>query len=455
MPTLRTALALVALTACSGVQLLPDGGLPPPPPDSGLPELPDGGRAHCDGVPLTDGFTLHIDPAQGDDLQGTGSGTAGGAPEPACAYRTITRALALARVAARPSMHLQVDSFGFLGSGEAFPLVLPAGTSLAGAPGLMPRLSVFAGTGLQLSASGTSVSGLVLDGAGSGAVGVLASAGTSALQDVEVTGFTTVGVRAEQSAVLTVAGASKVHHNALGVLLVDTASVTLDGTGASEGAPLEVSSNANQGLEVRGAARLTATGVRSPFDPPSGSLVVTGNSRHGILVQQQLLAEGSASPPASSLTGVVVRGNGSSGLRLLGGSALSVRESYLSGNGQHGVHVQTDPAFVAGGAGANTGNFLGWLDLGRAGAPGANDLEDPDHLNGLKGVCLALDSGGSTGGALKLAGNRFAGAGGVVVDCQQLAATLAATGDCDAQGSLGDVGRNPKNDFELGLCVVP
>jgi hypothetical protein len=452
MTPIRLALVLLSLSACGGgVQPFPDGGYPA---DSGLPALPDGGVAHCDAVPVADGLTLHVNPVEGDDFQGTGSATAAGATQPACAYRTLTRALALATAAAKPSMHVVVDVTGFLGSGEALPLALPAGTSLEAAAGATPRLTVSSGTGLLLARPGASVSGLVLDGAGSGSVGVLASAASLSLTGVELTGFTTVGLRAEKTAAVVVAGSSRLHHNALGLLAVDAALVTLDATLATLTAPLEVSDNAGNGLEVSGAAHLVASGYRSDLDPAQGTLLLSGNARHGVHLQQALVAEGTAGPAASSLTGVVARGNGASGLHLMGGSAVAVRGSYLSDNRAHGVHVQTDPAFVSGGAGANTGNLISRLDLGAAGDPGANLLQDPGHPNTRKGVCLALTSGGSTGGMLKVAGNRFA-SGASLVDCAQLAASLPATRDCEAEGPLGDLTGNPKNDFDLGLCVVP
>jgi hypothetical protein len=74
-------------------------------------------------------------------------------------------------------------------------------------------------------------------------------------------------------------------------------------------------------------------------------------------------------------------------------------------------------------------------------------LQDAARPNTLKGLCLALTAGKGTG-LLKLQGNVFA-SGGVTVDCSHIAGALPATGDCVAQGPLGDSGGNPKNDFDV------
>jgi hypothetical protein len=217
---------------------------------------------------------------------------------------------------------------------------------------------------------------------------------------------------------------------------------------------LRVSANTGAGVQVRGAARVDAAGTVSPLDLGQGTLVLADNGGAGLSLQQLLVAEGSGGPPASTWSGVVVRASGGSGLELVAGSALKLRRSSLWANGRHGVHLTTSAGFIPGGAGANTGNQLTRLDLGAAGDPGRNVLQDATHPNALKGVCLELSAGGSTGGLLPLAGNVFA-TGGSNVDCAQLAGSLPATGDCLALGPLGDVGRNPKNDFDLGLCTVP
>ena len=81
-------------------------------------------------------------------------------------------------------------------------------------------------------------------------------------------------------------------------------------------------------------------------------------------------------------------------------------------------------------------------------------LQDAANPNTLKGLCLELTGGNGTGGLLKLEGNVFANSG-VTVDCSQIAGSLPATGDCAAQGPLGDSGRNPRNDFDVVQCTIP
>jgi len=294
----------------------------------------------------------------------------------------------------------------------------------------------------------------VIDGHGSAPIGVVVLAADVRLAGVEIRGFTTAAVRADNDAALHMTAGASLHDNRTGLVATGSARVDVDGAGATEQAPTRVAASTGSGIEVRGQARVNLAGTLSETTPGDGTLVVRGNAGDGILIEQLLVAQGAAGPLGMTIAGLAVTDNGGSGVHVFGGSALKVRGSYLSRNALHGLHVETDPAFVTGGAGANSGNDIGRIDLGIPGDPGGVTLQDDGAPNGRKGVCLQTTSGKDMNGPLKLQGNVFATSGSAV-DCSRIAGALPATGDCSAAGPLGDVGRNPKNDFDVALCAVP
>jgi hypothetical protein len=418
----------------------------------------------CDLVPSADGLTLHVDPVSGDD-QATGSGTQSGGARAACALRSLTRATSLATAADKKSMKIVIDVSTTIGSLETFPIKVPGNTTIAPAQGAVVSVLVGAGDGFSLSNAGAILDALILDGQDTAVNGIVVTAGTPAspnvVSGVEVKGFTSAGVRASGAAVLTLTAGANLHENgtataaaSAGLLATDTAIVTVNGEGANELHPTQLSLNAARGIEVLGQAQVNLTGTPSALTAGAGTVVVTMNGLDGVWVEQLLVASAATPPQGMTMTGLVSTLNGGSGMHLFGGSGVKVRGSYLSKNTLHGVHVQTDPAFINGGAGANDGNTITRLDFGVAGDPGHDVLQDDANPNAMKGVCLELTGGGGLGGMLALEGNVFA-SGGSRVDCASIAGSLPATNECGTMGPLGDVGRNPRNDFDVAQCTVP
>jgi hypothetical protein len=408
----------------------------------------------CDPVSPVDGLTLHVNPIDGDDTAGTGSGSAGGVARATCAFRSITRAADVAGVLAKTSMKIVVDVTASVGTGETFPIAIPPDTTLSPGPGALVAVVVGSGDGLHLQGGSSAVESLVVDGQNAAANGVVVTAGPTRLAGVEVRGFTSAGVRADVGAQLTITARANLHDDGAGLVATGTAAVSIDGVDATEQQPTRIAANGGHGIEVRGSARVDVTGTPSSLTPGAGTVVVADNTLDGVVVEQVLVAQGAPGPAGMMMTGLVATRNGGSGLHVFGGSGVKVRGSYLSHNGLHGVFVQTDPDFISGGAGANDGNDIGRIDLGVGGDPGHDVLVDNASPNAKKGVCLEVTSGSGLNGPLNLMGNVFA-TGGSSVDCAQIAGSLPATGDCTAAGPLGDVGRNPKNDLNVSLCVVP
>ena len=447
-------------SAGGGVSALGSGGL--------VSTSTGGGNGQCDPVTAANGMTLHVNPVSGDDAVATGSGISGGVTKAACTFRSITAAAAALSVANIQTMNIVVDvtSDANLASGEVFPITVPVNTKIAAAAGATVTVQASTSDAFRLSNDNSTIVGLVIDGQGSSANGVVVSAGSSAkpnvLSGVEVTGFAQSGVHAE-SGFLTITGGTNVHANGsatgsgpgpAGLLAIGTAIVNIDGTGATSQKPTQFAANTGNGIEVRGQAQVNVNGTSSQLTPGEGTVVIKSNSLAGIFVEQLLVASGATGPTGMTMTGLVSTLNGGSGMQLFGGSGVKVRSSYISKNSIHGVLISTDPGFVNGGSGANDGNALERLDFGAASDLGHNVLQDAANPNTLKGLCLELTGGNGTGGLLKLEGNVFANSG-VTVDCSQIAGSLPASGDCAAQGPLGDSGRNPRNDFDVVQCTIP
>ena len=410
----------------------------------------------CDAVPAVDGLTLHVNPLTGDDAIASGSGTLGGTAKPTCAFRSITAASAAATKAAKKGMNIVVDVSATASgaTNEVFPILVPGDTTVAPKAGAAVTVEAPAGDAFRLAAANTVLQGLVVDGKGTGARGIVVTGAAAAVTGVEVRGFATAGLSVSGAGALTLSRSVNVHENGIGLVVTDTGLATVDGTGSTEQSPILFTKNKGNGIDVRGQGRVNATGTRSQVTPSIGNVMITENTGDGILVQQLLVAAAAARPAGMTLTGIVTAKNVGSGLHAFGGSGVNVRGSYLSKNGAHGLYVQTNPNFVGGGAGANSGNDISRIDLGTAGSAGHNLLAEAAAENAKKGACLEITSGNGLGSLLQLEGNVFVTAGSSV-DCAQIAGALPATGDCTAAGPLGDVGRNPKNDLDVASCTVP
>ena len=142
-----------------------------------------------------------------------------------------------------------------------------------------------------------------------------------------------------------------------------------------------------------------------------------------------------------SLDGVVTYQNGSpsaqaantsSGIRIVEGSNVRVRNSVTLGNGLHGIHIAAGGLAVGGASVAN-------IDLGSAAGPGLNLVQNDNtqgniNINGV-GICFETSPGGQP---LRLAaqGNTFSGG----VKCTAGTPTLTTNGAMKTCAGAKDVG---------------
>jgi hypothetical protein len=339
-----------------------------------------------------------VDSVHGSDTAGTGDPS-----NPACAFKTITRAL---QVIGATGAVINVQGGSTLGPGETFPIVVPTDVDIFATGGVV-NVQVPAGhAGLVLESANCSIAGpFVIDGQSAGATyGIVVGAGTTGntlLEGVIVRGFLYDGILVEDSGVLTMTMAIEATVNGLstgrhaGLRVRGSGRATLNASAATTAQASSFIRNAI-GIAVEGNASISLIGMPGT-DPSSGTgtLTVGGNAGDGLRMEP-----GTASPPSSTITGVVAFANQGHGMHFVAGSQVVVRGSVAAENGGDGVLVSS-----ALGPGPDV---IDGIDLGMAsGSPGDNDLQEPPGVasNGAAGLCLAVRP---DAGALAAAGNVFA-----------------------------------------------
>jgi hypothetical protein len=339
-----------------------------------------------------------VDSVRGSDATGTGATN-----NPACAFKTLTRAL---QVIGQSGAVINVQGGSTLGPGEIFPIVVPAGVSIFSSGGTV-TVQVPAGhAGFVLRSTNAWVAGpLVIDGQSAGATyGVVVGTGssnTTFLDSVTVRGFRYDGILVEDTGLLTMRPPVAATLNGLstgrhaGLRVRGSASALLNSISATTAQPSAFTRNAI-GVAVEGNGSISLTGM--PGSDPSlgdGTLTVGGNAGDGVRIEP-----GPGSPPASAITGLLAFANQGSGFHFFAGANVVVRASVATENGGDGVLVSS-----ALGEGPDD---IALIDLGtEVGTAGNNDLQEPPGVtsNGAAGLCLDVRA---DSGTLAAAGNTFA-----------------------------------------------
>jgi hypothetical protein len=419
------------------------------------------------------GTTFVVDPNNGDDAKATGSGTAGGATDPSCAFKTVTAAIAAvnAKGTASPTT-IEILGTSTVGPGETFPLPVPGNTTVTTSGGLV-NVHVPAGkVGFSLTHKASTIdgaaSGLVIDGGGqplgaSPQVGVAVSGGTDltdVLTNVTIQGFANEGVTVTGSSGspggLTIPGGVKITgcgqaispNNSFGIFALrigdGTATVAIDV--AANAAPLLVEGNKGGGIVTAGATTTTIKGVPGTT-VGTGSVLVAQNGGPGLLVATNTASSGFGTVDVDGgvfyQNGLTSGLNPSSGIRVNVGTHFTLANSVSLANGAHGVHVLSNPG------GPSLAKPLDFIDLGggSASSPGLNVLQDGTNKNNLVGICLDLLNGGYSSQTLDAKNDVF----GAAKDCSMTNATLVNGTACAKNGDYGYVG-SPSNKTDYTQC---
>jgi len=353
---------------------------------------PDGG---CD--PVQNG-EVYVDPNNGDDSAMTPGGFVGQGYSAACAFKTITKALAYVGAGAAPGTKIIVVGAATVQTGETFPLTIPANVVVVGSGGKV-TVAPGADDAFVLTSPTSGLANLTLAGANTSAYGVRAgtgSAATTVITDMDISGFNSAGVYVQDTGILTIAAGNKGVHvtaNGVGLIVAGTGKAAVGAAAGSGG--VAFNTNTGAGIDVKATATLTVEAVAGPMDG-TGSVISNSNGAEGLLVE--------GSNGANAVTGLVAYSNTADGIAIYDTSTIVLRKSQTLKNGGSGVHVMK-----AVGALAATNPTK--VDLGKA-KDGKNVMQGAAaNANTAAGLCF--DNGALVNvQTLNAQGNLFSG-----VDC--------------------------------------
>lgn len=413
-----------------------------------------GGTPACEGYACTacdavgSPWHYYVDPVNGSDGVGTtGSGTAAGQANSVCAFKTITAAIGyvLKQSGGTPNAGTEIivkgpSTVSNATNGETFPIVVPANVLVKGDGVSTVTVDVTAGVeGFTLDTKSSGVASLIVDGQSNTAThGIHAGTGSaSTVSGVTVQNFLDEGILVDGSGVLAITGGTQSIKNGTAALpnsglhVTGSASATI--TGGTNGGPTAFSNN-TQGILVDQTASIAVTGAAGSGGV--GTVVANGNASDGVYISQSI----STFPPTNTITGLVVWKSGANGIRIDGGSVLTLRSSYVLNNKGSGVLAEDNTAGT--GSYANFSN----IDLGKNSSTqwGLNTLQDSANPNASTGVCLATFA--TVGTNLNAAGNIFG-----TVNCSTTAGTLTFS-QCNGASDVGSIG-SAKNTITTSQCT--
>jgi hypothetical protein len=367
----------------------------------------------CIACDAANGTDVVVDPVNGVDAVGRGSGMAGGAANGACAFKTIN--FALGSLGTAKTVQVLGPTISVAANGEMFPINVPAGIQIIGQG--TPTVSLGAGAiGFVLDTDASSVQGFIIDGTSRAVHGVSALPSATLntnIGNLEIKGFIGAALTVASSAQLTINAGTNVHDSGgngepCGVHLAGGAHAVIAGDAT---APIQFNNNLGDGILVEGAASITLTGT--PGTGATGTVLAFGNQRDGIRITQ--VVGGAA--PLNSITGLVAASNAEDGLRIFAGSTVAVRGSVFLTNAAAGIDIEN------GGTGATATSNVSAIDLGTASSAGKNVIQSTGtNANTLAGLAYNIAQGKSQ--TLNAIGNIWVDDAAASVDCSMTAGTL-------------------------------
>jgi hypothetical protein len=412
--------------------------------------------ATCDAVANN---TYYVDPVNGSDTLGDGSGKAGGTAASVCAYKTITKALAMIGVAPAANTKIFVVGPSTVQAGETFPISVPVNVTISGMTGaVVVSMPVTATNGFLLHAGSSGLANLIIDGTGntSTAHGIVAQTGSQAsttVTGVEVRNFATeAGIRVGDTAVLTIGAGTNVHNcgsasaNRPGLHVTGTGSAIISSTTDT----ISFHNNSFAGIGVDGAGSVQITGT--PGSGAAGTVTTYSNIGPGIIVAG--VPVGGIYPTLSNVTGLVSYLNTGDGARFVGGTNVKLRGSRFYSN-LIGITVNQ-----AGSGALSYNDDVSHIDLGTnpSSDPGNNVFQSPALVDGgvtltnsNAGLCFTISANKSQ--TLLTAGNKWANATSTaVLDCALVnPGTLSKASTCAGGVDLGGNGQQG-NTVAIANC---
>jgi hypothetical protein len=428
-----------------------------------------------------------VDPVNGSD-GGTGSGDASdGGPLAACALKTVTRALQLINIVNNGgpvAVNTRITIIGGGGAtvsaGETFPLTIPGNVEVttergpvtvsvtAGHPGFQLTgwpLTLASGVGAPLTITTTIDTTVTPPTGGTNAiqVGGTADASSTTISNLTVDGMLGDGILVGAGSVSITEGVVSKNN---GIATAPRSGLHVTGTGlafiksAAGEAQTKFTLNTAAGILVDANGSIELFGVTSGSGNTATSTVDTsGNTGAGVFIAQTPAPGGVSNFVNSIVTGLVSDATtGGSGMQVVAGSSVTVRNSFFLGNAENGVLITANN-------GAAASNDVTGIDLGSsfpALDPGGNVFQAPLNAgnNGAAGICLAIGPSNPPGQTLSAAGNTFR-----TVTCTGATTTalLLNNGSCAntvtaCAGGVCDLGyataaASANNTFDVSTCT--
>jgi hypothetical protein len=394
----------------------------------------------CDGVSNN---KWYLDPVNGNDNTATGSDMASGSVAPGCAFKTLKKLLNV--MPSSPFAGTQIIIVGpaltGLAAGETYPITIPGNTTLTTTGGAV-TITVPATTLFQLNNNTSVITGgtgaaLTLDGAShTGGTAILNSPATStftsSISNLTIKNTSSDGIRVTAGTLTIGAGVTVTGSNADGLHITGGAANISNASGTGT----LFSSNALNGIEVGSLGSVSVTGTPgSPIPSDAGTVICSGNTQAGLLINQ---TPGTAGLATNNISGLVSWKNTNYGAQLYGGSVVKMRNSLMLANGVYGVLIS--------GVNSTAGEDTSQLDLGAAGDPGKNWLQTPVGstslgTNGSAGLCVALANCNFPTCPARVTENVSAEGNQMVsgttqVDCSTSTSTISQ-GNCTGHNSFG------------------
>ena len=395
----------------------------------------------CSTCNAVSGNVFYVDPVNGNDGTGTGSILAGATPAPGCAFKTITRAIAIIGVSPPVGTKIVLVGAGTtprgLAAGDALPITIPTNTTLSstGGPITVTLATTGAGAdaGFRLNNNGSGISGgdssapLVLDGNNfTAGIAIRVQPGTatftSSIANVTIKNTLGDGIRVNAGTLTIGAGVVQSASNQDG-LRVQGGTVNITNP---SGAQTLFTTNVSYGIEVTGNGTLNVTGTPgAPVPSNNGTVVTSFNSQAGLHVAQAVGGTGGT----CVINGIVSWGNSNYDMFVQGGSKFKLRNSVL-GVAPQGIRITNNGA----------SNDLTQIDLGTAADFGKNWIQMPNGALGFHsgaGICIVMQANLGATLTLNAAGNHMVTAlptsnPGTQVDCSAAAGTVYQGTNCNA-----------------------
>jgi len=277
----------------------------------------------CTSCDAASGLTWYVDPVNGNDGTGTGATTSMGNPAPACALKTVTRALQL--IGGTPAAGTKIivlgDSTVALRPGpeEKYPIRLPSNVEVRAMTG---PIQINNNNAFSVIGTAVTIKGFKIATSVSKAYGIDVAPGASVtIGSVEVSGFNGAGIISKGGNIILGDGTTLKNNTGSGAIVATQGRITVDLRNTVTLGGVRFDGNTGYGVEAFDRGELILRGNGNAASP---TVQVINNVKGGVRVESRSLAE---------VRGLVITGStGGSGVDVYPESMVKIAESTILNN---------------------------------------------------------------------------------------------------------------------------